>query len=535
MPCPTLSTCKQGSCSKCGSACKRHCCACDGLDPAEKTLRKRGGQPKEPMDRRKSFKKAVSRVGKKVSDDLLEETSVRGLTSAKDDPVTNLWRYHQWSFSTKKNLPSKAKREADENLMESDVKGWSTIVESVRAAAHSAANVLFPCNPDKVLKSVADKELENNSSTKTLEENVIEVYNKARKNSIVKRAMRAVIVKSLTRRRIQELKTAEILKLGGNVRHKSTQDFTKLLEGDDLKVQNHSKARFKLENLRLALLYMLHESNIGVLSWGTKIVALSSSERYTLPRIVRRKTEQDIYQSYVRENSDESKRIGRSTFYKILKIVTSGGEKMATAVDYVTGVLIHDQVDRLQDLIEHFSRNAEVKNSLTLSLELVRNMYKHHVDKHIVLQDDCSYHGVKYGLSKHENEAQSMRGTKCNGCLYPFVFRKNLLAEINRTLSPTATGRDRDLAADAKTVLEDIMDKFELYRGHRVRVANQQKAHQAVHTELAQWCLDNKRDCPRAVLVADWKMKFVPLSARETTQEHFAKRGIGWHGFLLYL
>ena len=27
-------------------------------------------------------------------------------------------------------------------------------------------------------------------------------------------------------------------------------------------------------------------------------------------------------------------------------------------------------------------------------------------------------------------------------------------------------------------------------------------------------------------------MKFESLSARETTQQHFGKRGIGWHGFL---
>lgn len=534
MPCPVKPGCKKGACPEpnCSSACRIHCCDCDGIDPAIKASRKRGGQPNAPDNRRKAFKKSISNVKKLSKDTLTKETPERD--KRQKDQVSALWEFHNWADSTKRNLPSVKKRESDAELRYNDVQGWSTIVSSMRAAAFSAAEVLYPCNPEEAMQSMAEKELTEGKSYKTLEENLIALYNSAPKNSIVKRSMRALLSKSLTRSRIQELTKSKKISLGGDSRHQGTKDFAKILDGDKLLPPKFSRKLFKTENLRKALLFMLHESNIGVLSWGTKTVGLSRTEKVTLPRMVRRKTDHDIYESYVAQYIEAADRIGRSSFYKIMKAVTSGGERLATAVDYVTGVLIHDQVNRLQDLVDHYARNRDVKEDLTLSLELVRSFYKHSVDKHIVREDSCSFHGVAYGLSKYGASFPLRTGIKCLGCLYPFVFRRKLLREINRTVTNTSFSEDKDLAADAKIVLNDAIEKFELYRGHRVRVANQQRVHGEIHEEMIQWCLDNRKDCPKAVLVADWKMKFVPLSARETTQQHFAKRGIGWHGFLLY-
>ena len=41
----------------------------------------------------------------------------------------------------------------------------------------------------------------------------------------------------------------------------------------------------------------------------------------------------------------------------------------------------------------------------------------------------------------------------------------------------------------------------------------------------------NKRSS-EAQIVADWKIKFKSMSLRETSQQHFAKQGIRWHGIL---
>jgi len=73
---------------------------------------------------------------------------------------------------------------------------------------------------------------------------------------------------------------------------------------------------------------------------------------------------------------------------------------------------------------------------------------------------------------------------------------------------------------------------FELYRGHSARVSNQQAEIERLYKELENLCLSTK-STTKGVLVVDWKMKFQSLSAKETTFEHFGKRGLSWHGCLL--
>ena len=84
---------------------------------------------------------------------------------------------------------------------------------------------------------------------------------------------------------------------------------------------------------------------------------------------------------------------------------------------------------------------------------------------------------------------------------------------------------------DAIEVIMDAAHKLELYCGHRVRVANQQVHLDKIIKDMEKECLD-KKNSSDTLVNADWKMKFEPMSSRETSQQHFAKRGIRWHGCL---
>ena len=43
-----------------------------------------------------------------------------------------------------------------------------------------------------------------------------------------------------------------------------------------------------------------------------------------------------------------------------------------------------------------------------------------------------------------------------------------------------------------------------------------------------------KDDCfDETNMIGDFKMKFEPMSSRETTLDHYSKRGISWYGFCL--
>ena len=165
-----------------------------------------------------------------------------------------------------------------------------------------------------------------------------------------------------------------------------------------------------------------------------------------------------------------------------MKHVTGGGERLVTAVDYVTGVLVHDQVETLQQIVEDFARDHTTRVRLTSYLELVRNFYKHHVDKHIVKEgNDVCWHGIEYGLSV---EAQQPRTGRCRACLFPFYFFKLLKKEIADSTTGDNPRMTKSLADDALRFVVGAKEKLEIYRAHRVRVSNQQHEIDKIHREL---------------------------------------------------
>ena len=48
-------------------------------------------------------------------------------------------------------------------------------------------------------------------------------------------------------------------------------------------------------------------------------------------------------------------------------------------------------------------------------------------------------------------------------------------------------------------------------------------------------CVKSKGKNSNALIIMDFKMKFETKSSRETTVEHYGKRGIGWHDFAIIL
>ena len=65
---------------------------------------------------------------------------------------------------------------------------------------------------------------------------------------------------------------------------------------------------------------------------------------------------------------------------------------------------------------------------------------------------------------------------------------------------------------------------------HKMRCKCQNIAIDKLDEDIKNRCiLSNGKDVV-AILICDFKMKFEPVSARETTLDHFGKRGIPWHG-----
>ena len=55
-----------------------------------------------------------------------------------------------------------------------------------------------------------------------------------------------------------------------------------------------------------------------------------------------------------------------------------------------------------------------------------------------------------------------------------------------------------------------------------------------IEEKLKEACMNYRTNrVITAIIKGDFKMKFEPLSSRESTLDHYSKRGISWHGFCL--
>ncbi len=125
--------------------------------------------------------------------------------------------------------------------------------------------------------------------------------------------------------------------------------------------------------------FITQPNNVGI----CLEVQLSQDEVATLPCVTRRISRQDMYHRCLINTgnlpsnvpgleSHPKTRLSKGSFHTIASTITSGNEKLLTAVDYVTGVLEHDAVDVFQGMIENFSANTARREELTRHLEIAR-------------------------------------------------------------------------------------------------------------------------------------------------------------------
>ena len=168
-----------------------------------------------------------------------------------------------------------------------------------------------------------------------------------------------------------------------------------------------------------------HLTFIEKRNYRCKQISLASNENVTLPALRRRKTAKQLFENYIafgQENSVYA--ISRGSFYEVLKTLTSREEKLLSAVDYVTGVLVHDQVSLLQRICDEFAPITQSRERLTDLLEVIRHFLKQHYSRHVTIEgDDVGTHIIEYCLAKDKTSVPVRMG-KCSVCnLVPFFQR----------------------------------------------------------------------------------------------------------------
>ena len=436
--------------------------------------------------RRPAAKKARISITSDLHNDIDDTDILHRVTTIKT--VGDIWHAFEWNRGTRKSLPGEGKRKTNTTLREEGSPGWSSMVQTVLSAAVQLSELVYSASSMALLEDVARAVLDISSDPRDERKRLVDalsnISDRAPRRSVQGRVARAVLTKGLSKNSITQLKGKGALRLGGRSIDNGYKEYFHMISGKELCKAAISATRFNEQAVENAVKVMLHPSNVGKLSWGHKKITLTEHEVVTLPVLRRRRAQRDIFEDYLAYSTDLGvPRISRGSFYKVIAVVTSGEERIMSALDYVTGVLLNDQVGVLQRIGDDFAVTAGKAKRLTDFLELMRNFLRQQYDAHASNDAYSDHtHGILYGLEKPD-PSEPERVQHCNASNFvAFSF------EELRTCIKNSEHRPDEIMQDALNVFGDIESKMELYRAHCVRVANQQSAIQSLHQDLEDKC-----------------------------------------------
>jgi hypothetical protein len=405
----------------------------------------------------------------------------------------------------------------------------NNMVTLLQKAVDKLSNQIYPANPTmlklQLWNRMCDlKYLPNYNQCAAMLQTMCTIINKLPRGSTQGDALLSCICEHFQFKQVQKLFGDQGESLSKKRFVEARKKKKSLIVGVELVKQSRSVEQYKPNSVKKAVDYILSEDNIQILSWGTKKLMIGQQE-YTIPKLCRKKIPTNILRGYREKYPDEDgidedgkiitglheDSIGDISFLKIVSTLTFNDTRSATAVDYATGILLYDNFDMVKRVIKTLV-DQETKDAFLVEAEKVILFLKSKFPKHITKDgENISGHKLEYGLcgKNYPNESPQT----CIDCQKPFKFFHKLMLDVH---------------AQHHNLLKECQHKVLLYMGHTVRVVNQRIA---VKKELG--VLHNHPN--RAYVVIDYKMKMLPVYFREKTLDHYGKKGMSWHGAMLYM
>jgi len=353
--------------------------------------------------------------------------------------------------------------------------------------------------------------------------------NKSRKISIERRVIRAVINESFLTHEIASFKQCHGLKQGtGQAVQQARTDGIELSHGRKLKIKVIKRQFRNDTTINKCVNFILSDDNVASVAWGSKRILLQSSGELLLPKLTRKTTIKDMYDRYKDMVSSDVETIKSATFYKICNVLTSSDQAMLNSIDYVTCMLVNESREILQDIIEKAIMNEhreKCSNYVTIAKNFLKNQFKNHI---VEDDDDCCFHGFGYALSR---DMMTRSNTNDNGCKFPF-YVCDYLKDTVRTNTFIESDHEH-VRTDAINVINGISNKFKLFLGHQTLCQCQSVAISQIESDMRELCIRSRGSTINAMIIIDFKMKYEIQSSRESTVEHYGKRGLGWHGMAI--
>lgn len=195
----------------------------------------------------------------------------------------------------------------------------------------------------------------------------------------------------------------------------SRRQFNCIIWGIELKKTIIHRKMYELTQVEHVVKYILRDSNVQRVSWGTKTVLLKGEE-VNFPRLIRRKEIELMWREYVDRHPDPRDRVGETSFKKIAKGITSSDMKACKAVDYVSGILMYENFDKLRAIVYRCPYEQPHLLKLVDSLEaFIKKKCEEHVGK-------CHATNVTFALQKSGEYSE----VSCEECSIP----KKIIAYI---------------------------------------------------------------------------------------------------------
>jgi len=513
-----------------------------------------------------AHKKIATKTKKHVPAKRSVVTSQNKFALTKMTDIVDVYKCFKLPKSTRSCIPPLTQLEQGINVYENYPKKWTGLINMSMKCIDQVLKSICPGPSRSRLKlDIAKRviQMENTSAQGTsiqLNEADFEAMNNrilhslftickmSKHSSVEKRVTRAIIGRTLKKRFLQsKCKQYGLMDISsGSIVKKVKEDFDLLMNGDVLHKTEQTRCKINEEVVAEAVSLILHKDHIVTTSWGQREFDLSNTEKVILPMLCRKVSPHTLWQTYSTTCDNKKWRINRSTFYNLVKDLTSSGREIVKSVDYVQALLVAEPIEILQQIIESLVHSTE-KETLSRYLTATATFLKTRYQKYVLTCDDgCVTHDLKFVLerqSKFDNTIKTHEksdGISCLQCRFPYFMCHKIKGSITTSHTPNSNTDDNsnntntefnDKIMDAKYVIEECERKFKLFMAHKARCANQNKAIEEIHSKLKRQCTSSNCNEITAVMIGDYKMKFEAMSSRETTLDHYGKRGISWHGF----
>ena len=469
------------------------------------------------------------------NDIFLEDT-----LSQNNEKIATLIDYFKLPDHYKKNLPAFKARAFSNQLLQNHHSRSKRMVTMMVHCIEKIAGLVCP-GPSKnsILKLVRkqikqkveklsrDNEPDYKAKYNKLSTSLLLAQKNLKNRSIERRVLRAILYDGSVKKDRMQLIEKHNVKFGtGQPEILARADYNLLIEGKNLEKKKYSYSSKSDKTIKTAVDFVLSDKFSIPTSYGTHEVYLGDKETITFPNIMRAQTRTIIIDSYLRHTKNQP-HLGRKTMFEILRHITSTDEVILTAIDYVTSLLVNEPCEVLQSMIDkclHPSKQVYASSIVLCARNFLKHQYADHVSRSNEAVPIC-YHGIDYGLLK---DGLARTSHDCCACKFPFYSTSKLKELVKQ--SPSS---DKEMIDDAIKVIDSTTEKFALYMGHVCRKRSQSSQIKDREKYIQKCCEHSKGKDTKCIAVMDFKMKFESMSARESSVEHFGKRGMGWHGFAL--